>query len=464
MKLENGIIYGQMKRNKHAGTVEEHIENLKQSSAKKKKPNKPREDTIDGFVKLGDDEEVALFLSDLKTEFTFPVRKPSLIELILYIFDDEFLDLLIDENIEIAEPNQLPPLFSNPSLNSRRRDLEQERRKLVLSFFATRFFIMSNPTKELKKNFPLNENAPIMCLNRDNFILMNTHMLIRLSMVEAVNSRLSKYVLSGRHVMLDEKHKGAPRDHHLTRWVHGKDPNWGHWITEITTIAPLTGMPILLKCMPLTSTEPRNVTIEPFNNLSLVDVHREAITCIREGSIIVEDAYYLDDQSRTLLRENGVDYISSINPVRFKEVWAECEKYVQSKGDWVIMKNITTKEHAMMKWDPIGERKQYVLTNSFETRKKLNKKATDINNISETYKLLFNGCDRYNSFLNNKYWPYHRKGWQANFDDFFFSSFAMNIYVMYHEINKIPYENLAPWSDFTLLLAEAINAHVSSLQ
>lgn len=449
-----------IRSNKYTGSVEDHLDALRKNSAKKKKPNKPRLDTIEGFVKLDNDEEVNLFLSDLKTEFDFPDRTPSLINLILYHFDDEFLDLLIEKNVDLSEPNQLPPLFSNPSAKSRRRDLDSERRKLVLSYIATRFYIMSNPANELSKNFPLNSDAPEICLSRNNFKLMLVHMLIRMSMVEAVNARLSKYTLSGRHVMLDEKHKGTNREQHLARWVHGKDPNWGHWITEVTTIAPKTGMPILLKCMPLTSTDPEKVTSEPYNNLSLVDVHREVVACLREGSIIVEDAYYLDDQSRTYLRKEGFNYISAINPVRFKEVWEGCEKYVQNKGDWVVMKNIATNEHAMMRWDPMGERKQYVLTDSFETRKKLSKKSTDINAISATYKLLFNGCDRYNSFLHNKYWPYARIGWQANFDDFFFSSFAMNIYVMYHEVIEISSDKNMKWSDFSLLVAQEINNHV----
>jgi len=446
-------------RNKHSGTVEEHINKLREDAAKKKKPNKPRDEKIEGFVQLDKVEEANLRLSELITEFDFPDRNPTLLNLILYHFDDEFIDLLIEQNVELALPHQLPALFFNPSHESRRRDLDLERRKYVLSYIATRFFIMSDPRKDLKKNFPLKESAPDICLGKNTFISMLSHMLIRLSMVEAVNGRLGKYTLSGRHVMLDEKHKGTDRCHHLSRWVHGKDPSWGHWITMLTTIAPKTGMPVLLKCMPLTSTDPRKVTAEPYNNLSLIDVHKEIASCLREGTVIVEDAYYLDDQSRTYLRKEGIPYISAINPVRFKEVWEECEKYVEKKGDWVIMKNITTKEHAMMRWDPMGERKQYVLSNAFETRNKISKKAVDINTISETYKLLFNGCDRFNSFLDNKYWPYERKGWQANFDDYFFSSFAMNIYVMYHEITDEPIE----WFNFSSKIAEEINIHVNSL-
>jgi hypothetical protein len=137
------------------------------------------------------------------------------------------------------------------------------------------------------------------------------------------------------------------------------------------------------------------------------------------------------------------------------------EKFVEKKGDWVIMENKTTQEHAMMRWDPMGERKQYVLTNAFLTRKKRSKKATDINAISETYKLLFNGCDRFNSLLNNKYWPYHRIGWQANYHDFLFSSIVLNIYVMYHEIFEI--EDKMNADTFFLELASTIAHHVLKL-
>jgi hypothetical protein len=50
---------------------------------KKKKLNGPRKDKIVGFEDIDDDEEVCLTSSDLKTEFLFPQRNPSLLDLIL---------------------------------------------------------------------------------------------------------------------------------------------------------------------------------------------------------------------------------------------------------------------------------------------------------------------------------------------------------------------------------------------
>lgn len=96
--------------------------------------------------------------------------------------------------------------------------------------------------------------------------------------------------------------------------------------------------------------------------MNLDDVHEEILPLLYEDTIIVEDSYYLDDdKSRTLLRENKVRYLSAINPVRFSEVWDKCSKSVKKKGDWTVYYNNKTKEHAMMKWDPVGEKKQYCL-------------------------------------------------------------------------------------------------------
>lgn len=442
---------------KRIATIEDQLDEKKYVELKKKKGNGPRTEKLEGFKEIDDDYEVVLFKSNLNTEFLFPNRNPTLIELFLYIFDDNFLDLMIEKNIEI--PNvKLPTIFFKEK-DSRRRVVQEEKRKYLLRFFATRFSIMSNPQSSFKKNWKIDHEEKLF-MGENTFQDMIVNMQIRLNMVSELNERLKKYIKTGRYVSLDEKHKGTEKDQHLARWVHGKDPNWGHWITELVTIAPKTNLPILIKVMPLTSTDPRNVTIEPFNNYNLSDVHEELLDTIRKKTIIVEDAYYLDDKSRTLLRKKNIPYISSINPVRFEEVWKECSKHVEKKGDWVILYNDKTKEHAMMNWDPIGEKKQYVLTNAFENKKKRNKNiAENYNAISETYRLLFNGCDRYNTYLFNKYWNYQRKGWQSNFDDFFFTSIGMNIYVFYHELVQNEFD-LIPWTDFCSLMSGAIFDYV----
>ena len=125
--------------------------------------------------------------------------------------------------------------------------------------------------------------------------------------------------------------------------------------------------------------------------------------------------------------------------------------------------NKETEEHAMMNYDPVREKKYYVLTNAFKNRKKQTKKQPSINVIAEAYNLMFNSTDRFNSYLCNKYWPYHRWGWQSNYDELFFTGIAMNIYAIYHEIKKIPVENKLDWNQFSLKVAKAIFKHVKGL-
>ena len=300
----------------------------RENPAKKKRAKKPRQDTIDGFEPMEKNVEPALFQSDLVTEFEFPDRKPSLTNLIQYFFDEEFLDLYVQENINLCDSNELPNLIINPNSSSRRRNLLVVRRKFVLRFIATRFLIMSNPNHKLKKNWPLSNQ---------------------------------------------------------------------------------------------------------FNDL----------------------------QGRQYLgRDNFQQMISHINPVRFKEVWEKLGVHVQKPGDWVNFYNEDTQEHAMMRYDPLkGDRKQHVITNVFENRKKVSKKDPIINVISDVYLLLFNGCDRLNSYFDNKYWPYHRWGWQSNFDDFFFSAISMNIY----EINQIALEDKISWDDFALMCARATIDYIEGL-
>lgn len=52
-------------------------------------------------------------------------------------------------------------------------------------------------------------------------------MLIRLDIIPELNKRLAANIQTGRHAVLDEKHKGAPKDHYLARWVKWKRPRMG---------------------------------------------------------------------------------------------------------------------------------------------------------------------------------------------------------------------------------------------
>ena len=83
-----------------------------------------------------------------------------------------------------------------------------------------------------------------------------------------------------------------------------------------------------------------------------------------------------------------------MSPIRFSEVWDECKKHVTKSEDWVILYNKETEEHAMMQWDPVREKKFYLLSNAFRNRKfpsNTGKKTMEnqVNVVWETYEHLF---------------------------------------------------------------------------
>ena len=137
---------------------------------------------------------------------------------------------MIKTNVEINEMKDLPPIFFKKLTKTQRRDIIKEKRIVLLRFIATRYYIMHNPKNKLANNWPMfnEEMDSNLFLGRDLFQKMISHMLLRLNMTEEINIRLNRYVQSGRHVSLDEKHKGCKKDKYLSRWIHGKDPNWGH--------------------------------------------------------------------------------------------------------------------------------------------------------------------------------------------------------------------------------------------
>ena len=130
---------------------------------------KSREERIIGFVKLDDDVELYFTDNQVKTEVFFGRRNAELIDIVLSYFDDGFLDFLIKSNVSVTTQNDLPPLFNNPSNKSQRRDLNLERRKLLLKYFATRCLIMHDGKPRLKENWPFNDKYKSLVMGRDNF-------------------------------------------------------------------------------------------------------------------------------------------------------------------------------------------------------------------------------------------------------------------------------------------------------
>ena len=94
-------------------------------------------------------------------------------------------------------------------------------------------------------------------------------------------------------------------------------------------------------------------------------------------------------------------------------------------------------------------KKKGVLTNAFSTIH-ASKGYPGLNTIKIAYRSYFNANDRFNHFLDKRYWPYKRNSWQSNYDDFF-AVLQMNAYSYWHEYKKL--QDNIDWKEFTLQLS-----------
>lgn len=385
--------------------------------------------------------ELKLKSPDSKVEIIPPNRNPSLSDLFFSIFDNEFLDQLIKYNL--TNLGNLPPIFSKNNNTRTYPDIQQAKRKFIIQFYATKLYILSDPKNTLKENFNVGKSIEVpgyeeYAMSFDIFEKMNVHFTIPIALIDSLNTRLGALISdTGRIVCFDEKHKECRDNHYHARWAKNK---YGHWISESSILAPTTGLPYIIRLMPTTSIDNRNVEDEPYNNKLVSELIEDAYTDVNDHSILVADGYYPDRLGRRFCRSNEKLYLFKASKKRFAELFAEAKKHIDEKNhdDFVVLYSEETKEHFMyyISYQHSKVKEKGILTNAFENVKAPTKYLAP-NTIKIAYRTYFNFNDRFNHYLGDRYWPYKRNHWQANYDDFFFAVVQMNVFTLYHELNNI---------------------------
>jgi hypothetical protein len=385
--------------------------------------------------------ELKMKSSDSKVVLLPKNRNYSLSSLFFSIFDDEFLDQLIEYNS--IDPQHLPKVFSKYHNTRDYPNIQQTKRNLVKQFYATKLFIFSNPTLTLKDNF--NSGYSIKIPNYEQYSMsfstyekMNVHFVIPISLVGSLNIRLSQPIShTGRIVCFDEKHKVCQDNHYHARWAKGK---YGHWISEVSILGPTTGLPYMLRLMPTTKVDNRNMNEEPYNNKFVSELIEDSYTNVHNESILVADGYYPDLTGRKYMIENNKLYLMKVSKKRFPDLFTEAKKHIDEKNrdDFVVLFSEETNEHFMFYISYQGKKvkQKGVLTNAF-VNSCAPKRYNPPNTIKIAYRTYFNFNDRFNHYLSDRYSIYKRNYWEANYDDFFFAVVQMNVYTLYHELNNI---------------------------
>lgn len=384
--------------------------------------------------------ELKMKNEDSKVVIIPPTRNASLSALFLSIFTKEFLDELIEYHSNNLE--NLPAIFSKNNNTRTYPDIQQAKRDFIIQFYATKLYILSDPKYTLLENF--NSGTSIVVPGYEDYAMsfaifekMNVHFTIPIALVDSLNARLASFIShTGRLVRFDEKHKECQENHMHARWAKGKT---GHWVCESSILGPTTGLPYIIRLMPTTSVDNRNVEDEPYNNKPVSKLIEHAYSEVSDDSILVADGYYPDKSGRKFCRSNDKLYLFKVSKKRFPELFQEAKKHINEKDrdDFVVLYSEETHEHFMyyISYQKSKIKEKGILTNAFNNVKAPTKYSAP-NTIKIAYRLYFNFNDRFNHYLDDRYWPYKRNHWQANYDEFFFATIQMNLHTIYHELNQ----------------------------
>jgi hypothetical protein len=394
----------------HTSSFEEYHEHCEEDRQVVKRKQRQRQAILSNFVKLSTGR-LTFYQNRNESIVTGLSRHTSTGDIFLKFVDDAFVDRLIGLSHETQTEGKLP-YKSRPSntLGSR---------QLVYQYFVQRIKIMSNPAKRLADNFPMTGvKHPI---GYDSFKQLLCHLHIHPELTALLDYNFRLYLIPGRVITLDEKLEPFKGSSPYKRYVPNKQPKVGHWISELTTKTPATGLPYTLRQLPFLGKQTMKGVFEWAT---------EGLSTINQP-IIVSDPYYLDDASLVFLRDKQAKFLCAVAPIRFRELWEEFSDDVKRVGDIAAYRNASTGELGLISYDAhFG--KQHILTNAFEWVEDKSK-PINLGIVTDAYRFYFNSCDRFNHLIGNKRWPYRRGGWTSSYDDFYFSTILMNVYVLYHE-------------------------------
>ena len=414
---------------------------------KKKKQSDFTQETIDfmtTFKPINTKKiELKLKSADSKVKILPPSRDSSRSDLFFEILDNEFLDELIEYNCSADNLVNLPSIFSKNQNSRTYPDIQQAKRNFIIQFYAIKLYILSDPKNTLRENFQSGKSIEVpgfeeYSMSFDIFEKMNVHFIIPIALVDSLNNRFASLIShTGRILCFDEKHKVCQENHKYARWAKGKH---GHWVCESSILGPTTGLPYILRLMPTTTVDNRNVEDEPYNNKQVSQLIEYAYNNVDNDSILVADGYYPDRVGRKFCRSNEKLYLFKVSKKRFKELFEEAKKHIDenNRDDFVVLYSEETKEYFMyyISYQKSKVKEKGILTNAFFNVKAPTKYLAP-NTIKIAYRTYFNFNDRFNHYLSDRYWPYKRNSWQANYDDLFFGVVQMNIFTLYHELNNI---------------------------
>jgi hypothetical protein len=253
---------------------------------------------------------------------------------------------------------------------------------------------------------------------------------------DKLSKAFRKATYLGQFVCMDEKQKKwRGRSPCIKKVLAKKNDPIGHWTTQVCVNLSSTSVPFIIGLYPLAGKLKNGAPLETRSEIWtwLVQLleHQEKPKAM---PVICADSYYLDNSARNMLIDKNVLYHCSVKKNWFLPVTKHLEAQVKEMGKWSAMENKNTGELAVLTWSSekdIG--KKFLLSNLLE--KKTGKQQADNPPGWDAYKLMFNGCDKYNIQISKFMWPYRLSHWTAHFDDIFQVHIALNTVAIWRELH-----------------------------
>lgn len=164
----------------------------------------------------------------------------------------------------------------------------------------------------------------------------------------------------------------------------------------------------------------------------------------KSDAVLVMDSYYLSKEGRSALNdeEEKVNYIAALKADRFKLINAFLASKVSKSGDTAVAWNDERGEAAVYHWSldkNVG--KKLVMSNAFVCKSGKRTPAGAIP-IYDHYNNGFSGCDKFNSGLHGKTYPYVTRRSRAGSDmhcgwNYLLSCVLLNTYNAYLYLNDL---------------------------
>jgi hypothetical protein len=232
------------------------------------------------------------------------------------------------------------------------------------------------------------------------------------------------------------------------RLVPSKPDKIGLWFYELCTKLSC-GLPYLLHFRLHTSADGVIKVSDVVKQWAQVrtSIGRELAPDVNDKTYLAFDSYYLDAESRSYLKEQGVRYSASVSKCRMSpEVSLVHGDEPDKIGAWSAIYNDITQELFTQHYDTQkGVGQKYNLSFGLirsEDKVKVREQA-DLIPGYDVYKSMFECCDSFNRNLHDKSFPHKRggrlvPGHFGRIHDFLFACILQNTFNLWVELGGVP--------------------------